>query len=194
MPARRSKITCSGDDMSLSYAILGILSYRPMTGYNLKEVCDNAISHFWHAHLSQIYRELSSLEDKGLVRSEVQRREGRPDRKLYHITPEGREKFQSWLVSFPRNLAMRYNNEFLLRLYFGGRIDRDEVLFQVTKYKKETEEKLRHFQSLYRVIEDFAQKAGEPRDRLYWEMTLDLGIRLAKTNLEWIEDVLEKIK
>ncbi len=180
--------------MSLSHAILGILSYRPMTGYNLKEVFDNAISHFWHAHLSQIYRELSRMEDEGLVVSEVQRREGRPDRKVYRITPRGREKFQSWLVSFPRNLAVRYNDEFLLRLYFGGSIGRDEVIFQVTKYKKETEEKLRHLQSLYQVIDDFAKKAGGPRDRLYWEMTLDLGIRLTRTHLEWIEDVTEKIK
>lgn len=48
--------------------------------------------------------------------------------------------------------------------------------------------------SLYRVIEDFSRKAGNPQDRLYWEMTLDLGERLMKTNLEWIENVLEKIK
>ncbi|MFZ5631979.1 MAG: PadR family transcriptional regulator [Bacillota bacterium] len=180
--------------MSLSYAILGLLSYRPMTGYNLKEVFDNSISHFWHAHLSQIYRELSGLEEKGLVTSAVQRREGRPDRKVYHLTPEGEKKFQAWLESFPRSLAMRYNDEFLLRLYFGGRIGKEELLYQVTKYKKESEEKLRHFESLYRVIEDFSKKAGGPRDRMYWEITLDLGIRLVKANLEWIEEVIKKIK
>ncbi|MHB8918747.1 MAG: PadR family transcriptional regulator [Desulfocucumaceae bacterium] len=180
--------------MSLSYAIMGLLSYRPMTGYNLKQVFDNSISHFWHAHLSQIYRELSGMEEKGLVRSEVQPVEGRPDRKVYNLTPEGEEKFNQWLLSFPRSLAKRYNDEFLLRLYFGGRIGREEILYQVTKYKKETEDRLKHFQSLYQVIEDFAKKAGGPQDRLYWEMTLDLGVRLMKTNLEWIDDVMEKIK
>lgn len=180
--------------MSLAYAILGILSYRPMTGYSLKETFDNSVSHFWHAHLSQIYRELSGMEEKGLVKSEIQRREGRPDRKVYHITPEGEEKFQSWLVSFPRSLAMRYNDEFLLRLYFGGKISKDEMLFQVTKYKKETEERLRHFESLFKVIDDFSKRAGRPQDRLYWEMTLDLGVRLMKTNLDWIDSVIEKIK
>ncbi len=180
--------------MSLSYAIMGILSYRPMTGYSLKEVFDNSISHFWHAHLSQIYRELSSMEEKGLVRSEIQRRDGRPDRKLYHLTPDGEKKFQDWLESFPRSLVMRYNDEFLMRLYFGGRIGNDEMLFQVIKYKKEIGERLRQFQSLSGVIEEYSRKAGGPRDRMYWEMTLDLGVRLMKTNLEWIEDVLERIK
>jgi DNA-binding PadR family transcriptional regulator len=164
-----------------------------MTGYSLKEVFDNSISHFWHAHLSQIYRELSRMEDNGLVNSQVQRREGKPDRKVYHITPRGEENLQSWLVSFPEKLVMSYNNEFLLRLYFGGRISREEILFQMTKYRKETESKLSHFKSLYRVIEDFSKKAGGPGDRLYWELTLDLGIRLLEANLEWIEDSLERI-
>lgn len=180
--------------MSLSYAILGLISYRPMTGYNLKEVFDNSISHFWHAHLSQIYRELSKMEESGLVTSEVHRQEGRPDKKVYRITPLGEDKFQSWLVSFPQNLAMRYNDEFLLRLYFGGRIGREELLFQITKYKKEIESKLQHFESLYSVIEDFSRKAGGPRDRLYWELTLDLGVSLLRANLEWIEGSVEKIK
>ncbi|MFZ5648978.1 MAG: PadR family transcriptional regulator [Bacillota bacterium] len=180
--------------MSLSNAILGLLSYRPMTGYNLKEIFDNSISHFWHAHLSQIYRELSKMEENGLVTSEIQRQEGRPDRKVYRITPRGEEKFQSWLLSFPRNLALRYNDEFLLRLYFGGRINRDEIIYQITTYKKEIESKLKHFESLYRVIEDFSRKAGGPRDRIYWELTLDLGIALLKTNLDWIEKSIEKIK
>ena len=180
--------------MSLSYAILGLISYRPMTGYNLKEIFDNSISHFWHAHLSQIYRELSKMEEAGLVYSEVQRQEGRPDRKVYRITPLGEEKFQSWLESFPENLVMSYNNEFLLRLYFGGRIDHEELHFQFTKYKKEIESKLQHFESLFGVIEEFSRKAGGPRDRLYWELTLDLGIALLKANLEWIEGSIEKIK
>ena len=180
--------------MSLSYAILGLLSYRPMTGYSLKEVFDNSISHFWHAHLSQIYRELSRMEENGLVASEVQQREGRPDRKVYHITSRGEENLQSWLVSFPQKLVMSYNDEFLLRLYFGGRIDRDEIIFQMTKYRKETESRLSHFQSLYRVIEDFSKKAGGPEDRLYWELTLDMGVQLLRASLEWIEKSLEKIR
>ncbi|MFZ5642615.1 MAG: PadR family transcriptional regulator [Bacillota bacterium] len=180
--------------MSLSNAILGLLSYRPMTGYSMKEVFDNSISHFWHAHLSQIYRELSRMEENGLVKFEVQRREGRPDRKVYNITPLGEEKFQSWLESFPEKLVMSYNDEFLLRLYFGGRINREEVLFQITKYKKETESRLNQFESLYRVIEEYSKKAGGPEDKLYWELTLDLGVRMLKANLEWIEQAAEKIK
>ena len=47
--------------MSLSYAVLGLLSDRPMTGYDLKLVFDKEMNSFWPAQLSQIYRELSTL-------------------------------------------------------------------------------------------------------------------------------------
>ncbi|MFZ5597627.1 MAG: PadR family transcriptional regulator [Bacillota bacterium] len=180
--------------MSLSNAILGLLSYHPMTGYSLKEAFDNSISHFWHAHLSQIYRELSRMEKEHLVVSEIQRREGKPDRKVYHITEDGKKKFRDWLMSFPDNLAMSYNDEFLLRLYFGGMVDREEILFQITRYKKETEARLKHFEGLYQVIENFANKTGAREDSMYWELTLDCGVRLTKANLEWIEYAAEKIK
>ena len=52
--------------MSLSHAILGLLTYRPLTGYGLKKIFDKSISHVWAASLSQIYRELSALKKKDM--------------------------------------------------------------------------------------------------------------------------------
>ncbi|MGD0004493.1 MAG: PadR family transcriptional regulator, partial [Anaerolineaceae bacterium] len=40
--------------MSLDYAILGFLSYKPFSGYDLKKVFDNSVRHFWYADQSQI--------------------------------------------------------------------------------------------------------------------------------------------
>ena len=50
----------------LKYAILGFLSYTPMTGYDIKLRMDRSTSHFWHAKLSQIYTTLKSLEEEQL--------------------------------------------------------------------------------------------------------------------------------
>lgn len=64
--------------MSLPHAILGLLTYQPMTGYDLKQVFDTSINHFWSAHQSQIYRELAALESKGQVTSQIEPQEGTP--------------------------------------------------------------------------------------------------------------------
>ena len=47
--------------MSLKHAILGFLNYQPQTGYELKEVFDDSVQHFWLADQSQIYRTLNDL-------------------------------------------------------------------------------------------------------------------------------------
>ena len=45
--------------MSLEYAILGFLSYKPFSGYEMKKAFDNSVRHFWYADQSQIYRTLA---------------------------------------------------------------------------------------------------------------------------------------
>lgn len=63
-------------------------------------VFDNSILHFWHAHLSQIYRELYRLEQTGLVTVEIQSGEKKPGRKVYSLTPEGSKKSKEILKTY----------------------------------------------------------------------------------------------
>ena len=87
--------------MSLKDALLGLLDHRPMTGYDLKRIFDDPMGFFWVAQMSQIYRELNKLEEKGLVKSEIVPQEKRPDRKVYQLTKEGKKIFLNWLNKFP---------------------------------------------------------------------------------------------
>ncbi|MEA2022110.1 MAG: PadR family transcriptional regulator, partial [Candidatus Caldatribacteriota bacterium] len=125
--------------MSLGNSLLGLLSDRPMTGYDLKRIFDDTIGFFWAAQMSQIYRELNKLEEKGLVKSEVEPQEKRPDRKVYQLTKEGRETFLSWLNRFPNQLSQTSRSRFLMRIFFSSRIKLDELAFQIKRYKKEKE-------------------------------------------------------
>ena len=83
--------------MSLDYAILGFLNYRPYSGYDLKKIFDKFVRHFWPADQSQIYRTLARMNEKGLVETEVIRQGSRPDRKEYHITSLDCDELRQWL-------------------------------------------------------------------------------------------------
>ncbi len=61
--------------MSLKHAILGFLSFKPLSGYDLKKAFDKSVHHFWPANQSQIYRTLSQMTDEGLIEKEVIERE-----------------------------------------------------------------------------------------------------------------------
>ena len=57
---------------TLKYAILGLLNRQEMTGYELTKAIEHSLLGSWRAKHSQIYPELKSLTQKGLVKYEVE--------------------------------------------------------------------------------------------------------------------------
>ena len=62
---------------TLKYAILGLLNRKNMTGYDLSKEFETTLFEFWNAKHSQIYPELKSLSEKGLVQYEVEKCAGK---------------------------------------------------------------------------------------------------------------------
>src|SRR5437764_15026869 len=83
---------------TLRYIILGLLGARPMSGYDIKQAFDRALASYWNAGNSQIYTTLKSLSQAYLVESEVIVQTGRPNRKVYRLTPTGRTELDHWLA------------------------------------------------------------------------------------------------
>ena len=74
-----------------AYAILGLVSFEEMSGYDLKQFADRSIQHFfWSPSVSQIYSELRRLESMGYVAERRVEQQMRPDKRLYRITARGR--------------------------------------------------------------------------------------------------------
>lgn len=49
------------------YAILGILSLSPGTGYDIKKYCDTVLSGFWNENFGRIYPTLKKMSDDALI-------------------------------------------------------------------------------------------------------------------------------
>jgi len=56
-----------GNRMSLRYALLGLLHYSPMSGYDLYRIFDHSIRHYWSTEHTQIYRALGTLAEQGKI-------------------------------------------------------------------------------------------------------------------------------
>lgn len=72
--------------MSLEYAILGFLQYKPIFGYDMKKMFDASIKHFWSADQSQIYRALNKLTNEGLIDIKLIIQDNKPNSKIYNVT------------------------------------------------------------------------------------------------------------
>jgi len=180
--------------MSLGNALLGLLNDRPMAGYDLKRIFDDTIGFFWAAQMSQIYRELNKLEEKGLVKSEVEPQEKRPDRKVYQLTKEGKETFLNWLNRFPNQLSQANRSRFLMRIFFSSRIKLDELAFQIKRYKKEKEEQLRYLNKVEQWIKDYSREEKYKDDIFYWNLIIKKGYMNVATGIEWADECLQLIE
>jgi len=82
----------------LRYLALGLLMGGSAHGYQLDQTLGEVFGMIWKAGQTKLYVTLSSLEKEGLLRTEMERQENRPDRKVYHLTQDGRREFQEWVT------------------------------------------------------------------------------------------------
>src|SRR6478735_12241783 len=101
---------------AITPVVLGLLAMRPLSGYDIKAVVDRSTRFFWAASYGQIYPELRRLESDGLVEGEDVPNGGR-QRRVYSLTPAGREALVEWLRG--PTVTIEYRDESLLRLFFA---------------------------------------------------------------------------
>ncbi len=178
--------------MSLEFAILGFLHYQPYSGYDLKKAFDLSIRHFWPADQSQIYRTLGRLTEQGWAEVEVVEQTDRPDRKVYHITPAGRDALLRWLrSSMPQQEA---RSAALIQVFFAGQLSDEEVLAKFEEAVQSMRAVLEVYQHVPDEIEEYVTAVGSPREEFFWLLTLELGIKSAQTQIEWMESVMQRIR
>jgi DNA-binding PadR family transcriptional regulator len=100
-----------------AYVILGMLAWRPMSGYDIKATVDHSTRFFWAASYGQIYPELRRLAEAGLVEGEATSGGGRR-RTAFSLTAAGHDALQEWLAQEPRTFEQR--DEGLLKLFFAA--------------------------------------------------------------------------
>lgn len=181
-----------GYTMSLKYALLGLLSYQPMSGYDLKAIFDRSINHFWTAGLSQIYPVLGEMVAAGLLTVSVQQQDGRPNRKIYSVTDAGRQALVSWL-SEPQPLPHdRYT--FLIQLFFSGAVPKEVVLDQLRHVRQLYSQRLECYKRRGQAsVDQFRGQIGQGRDAAFWQLTVEYGIRLAQANVEWCDWAIAEV-
>jgi len=178
--------------MSLPHAILGFLSYQPMSGYDLKKMFDISVQHFWPADQSQIYRTLQQLADKGWAELEVVAQEDRPDRKVYHITEAGRAELRRWLTGPLK--AQDQRSPHLVQVFFAGQLSDDEILPMLEGRAAAMRGLLERYAQVPALCQPYKETIGAPRDVFFWMLTLECGVRMAQAQLEWLESVISRIK
>lgn len=179
--------------MSLSYTLLGLLKYSPMTGYDLKKVFDDSINFFWSAQTSQIYRELKALEKSGYIVSEVVPSNKGPAKKVYTITEQGSIYLKDWLKNIPDEIDEDNRNAFLVRVFLSSNIGLEGLYSQLEsrlkKYKRDAEG-LKEAES---KLEEYSKAFGVKDEVHYWKIAINRGMYDVHSHIKWAEESLTYI-
>ncbi len=130
---------------TLEYKLLGLLARQPMSGYDLAKILKQPFTPFGSISHTQIYPALASLEKQGVVRHQVVEQEsGRPNKKVYELTEEGRVALQQWVES-PTPLVM-LNDEFFLKAYSLWLADPERAIEQFREQARLHRDQLEHYE------------------------------------------------
>jgi len=101
-----------------SYAVLGLIErYGPATPYQLKQVAQLSIFHFWSIPHTQLYTECARLAGAGLL--DEQREEAGRRRRVYRLSEEGSEAVRQWRAD-PTTDLYELRDPGLLKLFCGA--------------------------------------------------------------------------
>ncbi len=166
------------------YALLGMLTLGPQSGYEIKKTLEASAAHFWSESYGQLYPVLRRLEAEGLASSRRQDKGGRL-RKVFAITGAGREALGRWLQRPPEFQPPR--NELLLKLFFGRHAPAGSGREHVLAYRAQQADLTRHYRELEtRLLREHPRHPDLP----YWRMTLRFGRRFAEAAIAWCDETL----
>ena len=161
-----------------------------MTGYDLSKEFETTLFEFWNAKHSQIYPELKSLSEKGLVQYEVEITGNVLEKKVYSITEKGREDFYKWEESL-NPLKPVPKDEFRLQLFFSGALSPEKRLALLTDQLKQHEEKLDHLKG---NMEKFSSVPPEDENDFADYLVLHGAVLREETCCKWLKDCIRLCK
>ena len=176
--------------MDLHAAILGLLSWKPASGYDLKRIISDSDIFYWSGNNNQIYKSLIELQQAGWVTHQVQLQESLPAKKVYSITEKGLSELHRNLLADPE--APELHNSFLVQLSWAETLSDEEILSLLRKYEDEIATRLR----MYQV--QAARPAGGPersqREKYLWKRIAENLINAAQAELDWVRQTQEAFR
>lgn len=158
------------------YVILGLLMTKDRHGYEIHSYFSSGLGRVWFAGMSQIYALLNRLEMTGNVSCEVEIQDNRPAKKVYSITPEGREVFLNW-VQRPVQRIRDLRLEFLAKLFFMRELNPSGIGELIDTQIKVCQEQL----------ESIRRQDDDCRDE-FDHLVLEFRICQIEGILKWLQD------
>jgi PadR family transcriptional regulator AphA len=176
--------------MSIESAILGLLSLKPLSGYDIKKMISDSELFYWSGNNNQIYTSLVAMHKRGLVSQEVQLQEALPAKKIYAITKAGRAELHRWLLSEPE--LPEFHHNFLIQLVWMDELTPDELDLNLARYAEEITIQLKMRQAQMSRSPNSPNRT--PRERFLWKRIEERLLSLYQGELKWVNRLRQDLR
>lgn len=176
--------------MNLHYAILGLLSWKPASGYDLKRIISDSDVFYWSGNNNQIYKSLLELQKEGMVTHQVQLQENLPAKKIYSITEKGVSALRQSLLAAPE--APELQKGFLVQLAWSESLSDEEILTLLTRYEGEIYDRLRLYQG--RAARAGSSPDRSVREKYLWKRIAENLIDAYQSELDWVRKTIRELR
>ena len=182
--------------MSLKHGLLGLLNYGSMTGYELDKAFKASLAFFWQAKTSQIYRELDAMEQNGWLTSERIVQTEKPNKRVYTITNSGKSELNNWLSLPEENIAdaMRVKSAFLMRVFFAGETETEQVLAMLRMYRDKCRESKKMLGSARAASSEYGMTLEDDQKMKFWFLSILYGESYYNAGIDWAEKAIAMLE
>ena len=176
--------------MTVAHALLAMLLEGPADGYGLTKRFDHSVGYFWQASHQQIYRELARLEEAGWTHAKVIPQDGRPDKRVYSITPVGQKQLAAWLLEPAEPAPVR--EDLLVKVRAGALMDRPALLKELRRRSALHAQRLATYEAIQR--HDFPDESQLRTSAVFRYLPLLRGIMFEAENVAWCQQAITLIE
>lgn len=173
--------------MALEHALLVSLRERPGAGLEMARCFDRSIGLFWAATHQQIYRVLRRMEADGWVAATTVEQPGRPEKRVYSVTPAGERVLADWIAEPTTRAGFRSDIAVKMRAASYG--DRSALLADIERRIADHRVRLAHYEGL--AARDFPDPERLTGQDLDMYLVLRGGILQETFWISWLTEYLE---
>ncbi len=166
-------------NFSLEQLALGLVLAEPKHGYQLYAAYQAAFGSIWKVGRSKFYAALAALHEGGYLSVTTEYQSDRPPRKVYAVTPAGRNHFEAWLQR-PVTPMRAVRVEFMAKLRFFD-------LLGLSGVDQLLDEQLAVARATRNLWDEELTRAATSDEDPFMAVVYDFRLRQAQFIIDWLE-------
>jgi len=171
-------------DSTLSYALLGLIWQKPCSGYDLRKFFSMTPIRSFSDSPGAIYPALRRLEGRKLIRSRIEQKGAKRQRRVFEITSRGRLSFRRWQNQpIARDDIVHGTDALMMRFAFMDEFaDRATTLRFLMSFRQQLAAYLTELRRYLKANRQFMSVSGR--------LALESGMQGYETLFRWTRSAL----